>query len=272
MSLLDVSGVVLNRRDVREDSRLYIVYTHERGKVEVFGRGIRKGSAKLGGHLEPGATVRLTLAQGKSGETITAVERDHYPAATMQSLSRLASLGFVLGLVDALTKTEAADPALATFLQESVNIIEAFAEPSNHFARFRMWFAWHVLGLTGVGPELDRCVHCRRALPQTHVTFSALLGGWLGPECKSADADATAAPGAAGQDADATVVSATVRDCVHVLVRGSWAEAFAYVATPGTEQVAARLTRSALDHALERRLPAERFVAFVRTLSVPYTA
>lgn len=259
MSLLDVSGVVLNRRDVREDSRLYTVYTHERGKVEVFGRGIRKGSAKLGGHLEPGATVRLTLAQGKSGETITAVERDHYPAATMQSLSRLASLGFVLGLVDALTKVEAPDPALASFLQEAVDIVERFAEPSNHFARFRMWFAWHVLALTGVGPELDRCVHCRRELPQTNVTFSAQLGGWLGPECKSADAKAT-------------TVSAAVRDCVRILVRGGWAETFVFTATPGTEHAAAKLTRTALEHALERRLPAERFVAFVRSLSVPYTA
>lgn len=259
MSLLDVSGVVLNRRDVREDSRLYTVYTHERGKVEVFGRGIRKGGAKLGGHLEPGATVRLTLAQGKAGETITAVERDHYPAATMQSLPRLASLGFVLGLVDALTKVDAPDPALATFVQEAVDIVERFEEPSNHFARFRMWFAWHVLALTGVGPELDRCVHCRRALPEANVTFSALLGGWLGPECRDKDADAIA-------------VSAPVRDCVRVLVRGSWAETFAYAASPTVEKTAAKLTRAALDHALERRLPAERFVTFVRSLSVPYTA
>lgn len=259
MSLLDVSGVVLNRRDVREDSRLYSVYTHERGKVEVFGRGIRKGSAKLGGHLEPGATVRLTLAQGKSGETITAVERDHYPAATMQSLPRLASLGFVLGLVDALTKADSPDPALATFLQEAVGIIETFEEPSNHFARFRMWFAWHVLALTGVGPELDRCVHCRRELPQGDVYFSGLLGGWLGPDCKTADAGAVA-------------VTPDGRECVRILVRRSWAETFAYSAAPATEHLAARLTRLALDHALERRLPAERFVAFVRSLSVPYTA
>ncbi|MEK7569867.1 MAG: DNA repair protein RecO [Patescibacteria group bacterium] len=259
MSLLDVSGVVLNRRDVREDSRLYSVYTHERGKVEVFGRGIRKGSAKLGGHLEPGATVRLTLAQGKSGETITAVERDHYPAATMQSLPRLASLGFVLGLVDALTKADSPDPALATFLQEAVGIIETFDEPSNHFARFRMWFAWHVLGLTGVGPELDRCVQCRRELPEAKVRFSALLGGWLGPECSDKDVDAIA-------------VTADVRDCVRVLVRSNWTEAFAYGAPISVEQTVAKLTRAALDHALERRLPAERFVAFVRSLSVPYTA
>jgi len=253
MSLLDVTGVVLNRRDVREDSRLYTVYTHERGKLDVFGRGIRKGTAKLGGHLEPGATVRLTLAQGKSGETITAVERDHYPAATMQSLPRLATLGFVLGLVDALTKPDAPDPALATFLQEAVDIVERFEEPSNHFARFRMWFSWHVLGLTGVGPELDRCVHCRRELPAGNVRFSALLGGWLGLEC-------------AGFDAEAVIVTADVRDYVRGLVRGTWAEAFAYSAEVSTEHMAARLTRASLDHALERRLPAERFVAFVRSI------
>lgn len=253
MSLLDVTGVVLNRRDVREDSRLYTIFTHERGKLDVFGRGIRKGKAKLGGHLEPGATVRVTLAQGKAGETITAVERDHYPVATMASLAHLASLGFTLGLVDAITKPDAPDPLLASFLQEAISTLEQLdGEPDDH-SRFRMWVAWHVLDRSGHSPELDHCVHCRKPLSTDGVHFSAILGGFLGAECIAADPAAT-------------VVSGDVRSSIRQFVRSAWPELPAFPPERDVERTVAELTRLAMDHVLERRLPAERFVQFARTL------
>lgn len=253
MSLLDVTGVVLARRDVREDSRLYIIFTHERGKLEVFGRGIRKGKAKLGGHLEPGATVRVTLAQGKTGETITAVERDHYPVATMASLAHLASLGFTLSLVDAITKPEAPDPSLASFLQEAIGTLEHLNGDADDHSRYRMWVAWHVLDRSGHGPELERCVHCRNPLPTENVHFSAALGGFLGPECMAADPAAKS-------------VSPDVRSSIRQFVRSAWPELPAFPPEREVERTVADLTRLAMDHVLERRLPAERFVQFARAL------
>ncbi len=253
MSLLDVTGVVLNRRDVREDSRLYTIFTHERGKLEVFGRGIRKGQAKLGGHLEPGATVRVTLAQGKTGETITAVERQHYPAHAMSDLGHLASLGFTLSLVDAMTKPESADPPLASFVQEAIGTLENLdGDPDDH-SRFRMWVTWHVLGLTGHSPELDHCVHCRKPLPESGTTYSALLGGWLGPECVGHDASAKQSPPEA---------RSTIRQFVH----SAWVELPAFPPDRSVERAVASMSRAALDHVLERQLPADRFVQFTRAL------
>ncbi|MFA6430037.1 MAG: DNA repair protein RecO [Patescibacteria group bacterium] len=253
MSLLDVTGVVLNRRDVREDSRLYTIFTHERGKLEVFGRGIRKGKAKLGGHLEPGATVRVTLAQGKTGETITAVERDHYPVATMASLGHLASLGFTLSLVDAITKPDAPDPSLASFLQEAIGTLENLdGKPDDH-ARFRMWVAWHVLDRSGHSPELEHCVHCRKELLAADVHFSATLGGFLGPECMTADVSAK-------------TVDGDVRTSIRQFVHSAWPELPAFPPERDVERTVADLTRLAMDHVLERRLPAERFVQFARAL------
>ncbi len=253
MSLHDVTGIVLRRRDVREDSRLYTIFTHERGKLEVFGRGIRKGRAKLGGHLEPGATVRVTLARGKTGETITAVERSHYPAATMANLGRLASLGFFLSLVDAVTKPESADPALASFAQEAISTLEHLPADPAEQSRFRMWVAWRVLDCSGHSPELTHCVHCRKSLAD-NVRYSAQLGGWLDASCYTADASAL-------------VVGPAVREVVRQFVRGAWEELPAIPPERPVEKDAAAVTRAALDHVLERRLPAERFVQFTRSLS-----
>ena len=252
MSLHDVTGVVLRRRDVREDSRLYTLFTHERGKLEVFGRGIRKARAKLGGHLEPGATVRVTLARGKAGETITAVERSHYPATAMAHLHHVASLGFVLSLVDAVSKPEAADPALASFVQEAIGILERLADDASEHARFRMWVAWRVLDCSGHRPELHVCVHCR--LPLGVATrYAARFGGWLGEECAAADPEAL-------------LVHADVRGAIQQFVGGAWSELPAIPPDRAVERGAAQVTRAALDHVLERRLPAERFVQFVRTV------
>ncbi|MFA6587444.1 MAG: DNA repair protein RecO [Patescibacteria group bacterium] len=251
MSLHEVTGVILNRRDVREDSRLYTVLTHERGKLEVFGRGIKKAKAKLGGHLEPGATVKLTLVQGKTGETITAVERLYYPNAVMQSLEKLATLGFILNLVDSVTKAEAQDIGLASFLQEAIGRLESLSEEKNKQARFRMWFTWHVFNLIGLGPELQTCVHCRKSLSESGVKFSPLLGGWLGMECRDFDDKAL-------------VVESQTRDFVRVLNRSAWEETELFKIDNGSEKTAAQITLSEMHHVLEKHLPSEKFIDFVR--------
>jgi len=251
MSLHEVTGVILNRRDVREDSRLYVVFSHERGKLEVFGRGIKKAKAKLGGHLEPGAMVKLTLAQGKTGETITAVERLHYPAKIMQSLDKLATLGFVLSLVDGVTKPEVREITLATFLQETIERLENFQADQLKLSRFRMWFTWRIFSLIGLGPELELCVHCRKALVEGNLKFSSLLGGWLGLECWRLDDQAL-------------VVDMPTRDFIRALNRNTWDDLLAYEVSLKTEQAAAQITTAELHHVLEKKLPAEKFLEFVR--------
>ncbi|RJO59014.1 DNA repair protein RecO [Candidatus Parcubacteria bacterium] len=252
MSLHEVTGVILNRRDVREDSRIYSVFTHERGKLEVFARGIKKPKAKLGGHMEPGATVKLTLVRGKMGETLTAVERRHYPNDIMQSLEKLASLGFVLNLIDSATKTEAPDPMLASFLQEVIDRLEILQARKTNLARFRLWFAWRIFRLLGLGPELDTCVHCRKALTESGVRFSAILGGWLGLECQAFDAQAP-------------IVNTQARSFIHALNRLTWEELESFEIDVATETVVARITQAQLHQILERPLPAEKFVNFIRT-------
>ncbi|MFA6042561.1 MAG: DNA repair protein RecO [Patescibacteria group bacterium] len=252
MSLVDVRGVVLGRKDVREDSRLYTIFTQERGKVEFFGRGIRKGKAKLGGHLEPGAVVRCTVAPGKTGETITAVERSHAPTSAQQSLAHVASLTFLLGVTDAITKPEAPDAPLASFLEEALSALESLPVTLALHARFRMWVAWHIFSAVGVVPDTTHCSHCRKPLVGD-ARFSKHHGGWVGQEC--ANLDPTAFP-----------VPAQVRDFTHALTRESWAMIADQNITPVIETDAARVTQAELHHVAERAIPVERFVAFTRAL------
>lgn len=252
MSLVDVRGVVLGRRDVREDSRLYTIFTHERGKVEFFGRGIRKGKAKLGGHLEPGAVVRCTVAPGKTGETITAVERSHAPSSANQSLAHVASLTFLLGVTDAITKPEAPDAPLASFLEEALSALESLPDTLAVHARFRMWVAWHLFQAVGVIPDSAHCSHCRKALVGD-ACFSKHHGGWVGQECSNLDPTAF-------------LVSVQVRDFTHALTRESWALVANQNLDTAMETDTARVTQAELHHVAERAIPVERFVAFTRAL------
>jgi recombinational DNA repair protein (RecF pathway) len=116
-----------------------------------------------------------------------------------------------------------------------------------------MWVAWHVLDRSGHSPELEHCVHCRKELPSADVYFSATLGGFLGPECVIADVSAKAVDG---------VVRTSIRQFVH----SAWPELPAFPPERDVERTVADLTRLAMDHVLERRLPAERFVQFARAL------
>jgi DNA repair protein RecO len=253
MSLLEITGIVLNRRDVREDSRLYTIFTNERGKLEGFGRGIRKAKAKLVGHIEPGATVRVTLAQGKTGETITAVERLQYPNVATSTLTHIASLSFTLCLVDAVTRMEDPDPQLATFLQEVLDILERLPKHTSIHVRFRMWVAWHIFRFAGLAPETERCVHCRKPLRPQPAKFSARLGGWLDDSCIR-------------EDDTANLFPYPVRQFVQALTREPWQGILSSETEKEIEAKAAQVTKLELEHITEKPLPVEKFVAFSRRI------
>ena len=69
---------------------LSLFFTRENGKLQAVGKGARKNSSKLVGHLEPLTQVNLSLARGKNLDIVTQAQvvtnfpplKDHLDAIT----------------------------------------------------------------------------------------------------------------------------------------------------------------------------------------------
>ena len=73
------TAIILSSHDVGEFDRLYILYTKEIGVVKAMGRGVRKQTAKLAGHLEPGTLSEVYVARARGmGQIASAIALDNF--------------------------------------------------------------------------------------------------------------------------------------------------------------------------------------------------
>ena len=74
MGVYKAEGVVLRRRVLGEADRVITFYTREHGKVDAAARGVRRGTSRLAGRLEPFTHLRLLLAHGRTLDVVAQAE------------------------------------------------------------------------------------------------------------------------------------------------------------------------------------------------------
>jgi DNA repair protein RecO len=105
-------GLVLAERPIREADRIYTVLTRDLGLVHATALGVRNGSSKLRGNMEPFSLVSLSLIRGK----------DHWRVTSAESIQRISSSPNVvrpLALVEKLVQGEAPHPELFDVVEEA---------------------------------------------------------------------------------------------------------------------------------------------------------
>ena len=179
-------AVVLRTSPLGEADRLLTLFTPTRGKLQVTARGVRKPTSKLGGHLDPLTRSFLTLAEGRTLDTITSADtRDAFLPAK-STLERLSQAFYLAELVDALNTLDAPNPSVYTLLLEGLGALgnEADTELLMRYLDLRL------LAHTGFLPELHQCTECSTALTPGKHLFSPRAGGVLCPSCRSRHPDA----------------------------------------------------------------------------------
>ena len=64
-------ALTLRKMPLGEADLIVTFFTRENGKLQAVGKGARKNSSKLVGHLEPLTQVNLSLARGRSLDIVT---------------------------------------------------------------------------------------------------------------------------------------------------------------------------------------------------------
>lgn len=185
-------AIILRRRDHGEWDRLYTVYTRERGKVMLIGKGTRRPKAKLASHLEPFSEVDLVIAVGRAIDRVTFARAFQSHAAIAESLERATCASFLVECIDRLVVEPHRDPAIFDLLRAALSVIArsphgdaAISSDGTPVVSHALTtpFLLRLLSILGYAPQLDRCVECRAAIPPGKTIGVPARGGIACKKC-----------------------------------------------------------------------------------------
>ncbi len=188
LRLYRTEAVILKRSDFAEADRMLTIYTPGQGKLRVLAKGIRRPLSKMAGHLELFTHSQLLLAKGRNLDIITQSETITSFLALREDLLRTTYAHYVVELLEKLTPEHVEDYPLYALLVNTLRRLSADSQPEMAVRLFEMEMLQHL----GYRPQLQRCVHCDRALEPVSNFFAARVGGVLCPACGGAEPSAHA--------------------------------------------------------------------------------
>jgi len=177
-------ALTLKKFPMGETDLLVTLYTRENGKVRAIARGARKSISKLVGHFEPLTQVKLSLARGRDLDYVTQAQVLSGFASLKENLGAITKGLYLAELVDGFGSEANPNQPLYRLIIDALQAIEADPD-SDMPLRF---FELHLLQVSGLMPELYRCVECRNSLTPGCHRFSPNLGGTLCLDCNPTDA------------------------------------------------------------------------------------
>ena len=177
-------GLTLRKASIGEADLVVTMFSADRGKVRAVGKGARRSSSRLVGHLEPLTLARMSLAKGRELDIITQAEVLDGFASIKSDLTAMTRGLYVAELLDGFGPEDIPSPAL---FRLAVNVLRALPVAEEPETPLR-YFEFHLLRLTGMMPELYHCVECRREVEPGAHRFSTNLGGVLCPGCNPHEA------------------------------------------------------------------------------------
>ena len=178
----NLEGVVLKKKNWRENDLEIIFFSKEWGKMRLLAIGARKFKSKLSGHLEPFNELRIMLADGRTFDKIgQAVSLNNF-------LSKMVSPDWQKNLA-----VQQAAELLDKILPEKQGELKIYQLFKNYLLliskletkSLSVLFKWQAIVLSGFGPVLDHCAHCGGDLSREPNKISVSKGGLLCTSCSS---------------------------------------------------------------------------------------
>ncbi len=126
MQFSSLHAVVINRRNSKDSDRFYTLFTLERGKLDVYARGVRSIKSKRSSSLDLYSQIICQIVEKGEYKTLTSVElvsSNRQNKAALYDISRLFQIG---ELIDELLPED--DP--------HIEVYELLTTALTHLSRF----------------------------------------------------------------------------------------------------------------------------------------
>ncbi len=153
------------------------------GKVRFIAYGARYVKNVQGRLLQPFSRLALEVQQGQKIDKLRACELMDLPR--VYDMKQMAYAAVATELTAVFTEDREPQPELYELLMATLDAIT-----KRNPRLVVLSFAIKLLNITGFAPQMTHCVHCGRALEvDEDAFFSALAGGVICKECRTANAD-----------------------------------------------------------------------------------
>jgi len=173
-------AIIIKKTKLGEADTILTLYTPNLGKIQGFGKSLRKTKSKMAGHLELLTHSQIALARGRNIDTITG-------AQTIDSFlpikSDLDLASCALYATELVNQFAAADVEDYPVFQLLLATMQRLSQGSNSELVLR-YFELQLLGEVGYRPQLEQCVACHKPLKESTNSFSPGAGGMVCANCR----------------------------------------------------------------------------------------
>lgn len=178
------TAIILASRDIGEFDRIYIMYTLESGLVKAIGRGARKSTAKLAGHLEPATLSEVYIARSRGmGNIASAITIENFKNIK-NNFEKLASVLKIFKFFTRHFSEEEKDEKVFDLLKDFLGDWENLEDRGDQEQILLEAFWWKLFDFLGHRPETMKCAKCEARLEEKRENFfSAARGGIVCGKC-----------------------------------------------------------------------------------------
>jgi DNA repair protein RecO (recombination protein O) len=175
-------GFVFKKIDLNESDRVFSVFTKDYGRVELFGKAIRKSVSKLRSGIDSFFLSDVEFIQGKNKKTLTdsvCIERH---SNISYNLEKFKIANKINDIVDGFIKGQEKDSRIFELLKDIFYELNNFRNNTLVKVIF-YYFVWNFLSIIGYKPEVEKCGVCHEKLNPYYIYFSLKVGGILCKKC-----------------------------------------------------------------------------------------
>ena len=172
-------SLVLKNSPLGEADLMVLLFTREAGKIRAVAKGARRSTAKLVGHLEPLTVSRLALSRGRGLDVISQAETLENFSELKTNLTGVTKGLQVAELVDGFGSEASPNEPLYYLALSTLAALGRSPDDELRLLHFQL----HLLSVSGLLPELQHCVECRREIEPERHRYSADGGGVICPDC-----------------------------------------------------------------------------------------
>lgn len=174
-------AIILDRKSFRENDALAIIYSLEKGKLDLIVRGAKKINSKMAGHVEPMNLSEIMVVRGKGFNYIGSSVAENCYINIKDDLNKTICAGRAINVFNKLVKHEEKDESLFFILKNFLEILDK--HEIYNCELFYNYFILKLLDLLGHKPELYNCVVCGNKIGENNNKFDFLKGGVACARC-----------------------------------------------------------------------------------------
>jgi len=176
-------AIVLNRYTFRENDSRVILYSRERGKLELVARGTKTIKSKIAPHIEPFNLVEAMAVKGKSFDYLgSAISRSAF-YNIKNDLNLLTAASQIIKFLNQSVKEAEPDQQIFLLTKEALEILNSQKLKNEKEELVELFYIYKLMIMLGYKPDLFNCLHCHRKISDQKNYFDIARGGVICLNC-----------------------------------------------------------------------------------------